>query len=116
MIRLIPFVVAMLATAVVAAPIDPRSIHVMDGDTIRVGRNVYRLLGFDAPEASRSVCVSELRLGLKARDRLRALIAGGSLDLRKAACPCRRGSEGTLRCNHSAALSRRTVAMSGRSS
>jgi endonuclease YncB( thermonuclease family) len=40
---------------VAAEPIDASAIRVIDGDTIRVGRTVYRLVGFDAPETRRSV-------------------------------------------------------------
>lgn len=43
-----------LAIAALASPIEPGRIEVLDGDTIRVGGTVYRLIGFDTPEG---VCV-----------------------------------------------------------
>jgi endonuclease YncB( thermonuclease family) len=53
-------------------------IHVIDGDTIAIGDDRYRLMGFDTPETYRSKCAAELALGKKATRRLKALIADAS--------------------------------------
>lgn len=52
-------------------------IVAIDGDTLHRGKMSMRLLGFDAPETSRAKCPEELALGLKAKDRLQALIDAG---------------------------------------
>jgi endonuclease YncB( thermonuclease family) len=43
-------------------PISPGAVQVIDGDTIRVGRIVYRLVGFDTPEVGfRATCERAVR-------------------------------------------------------
>ncbi len=49
-------------------------IYVVDGDTIKIDGESYRLMGFDTPETYRSECASELALGNQATARLRELI------------------------------------------
>lgn len=49
-------------------------IYVIDGDTIGVGEERYRLMGFDTPETKRAGCAEEQALGKQATRRLRALI------------------------------------------
>lgn len=53
-------------------------IRVIDGDTIDVGGERYRLVGFDTPETYRSKCDSEKQRGDRATARLRALIASAT--------------------------------------
>lgn len=53
-----------------------RGVEVMDGDTIRVGGQVVRIVGLDAPEL-RGACPREQLLAERARDRLAQLLAGG---------------------------------------
>ena len=84
-----------------ASPLDPGQVEVLDGDTIRIVGETFRLVGFDAPETYRARCVSERELGNRATFRLRQLVAGGGLDLERIACACRTGTEGTPRCNYS---------------
>jgi hypothetical protein len=38
-----------LTFATSASPIDPGQIEVIDGDTIRIGSETFRLVGFDTP-------------------------------------------------------------------
>lgn len=84
-----------------AATIEPGRIRVIDGDTIAVGTVHYRLVGFDTPEAGpRARCPAERELAAKATQRLRLLIAGGGLDLRRVSCRCAPGTEGTRACNY----------------
>ncbi|WP_445819669.1 thermonuclease family protein [Bradyrhizobium sp. ISRA442] len=62
---------------------------------------VYRLVGFDAPESgNRARCEDESRRAEKATSRLRELVAGGEVRLQRVACACRPGEEGTSRCNY----------------
>jgi len=57
-------------------------IQVVDGDTIRIGTDTYRLTGFDTPETYRAACASEKALGDLATNRLRQLIKShGSISL-----------------------------------
>jgi endonuclease YncB( thermonuclease family) len=91
---------AFAASMATASPLDPGQIEVLDGDTVRVAGETFRLVGFDAPETYRARCASERELGNRATFRLRQLVAGGGLDLERVACACRTGTEGTPRCNY----------------
>jgi endonuclease YncB( thermonuclease family) len=93
------FVLA-LAFAASASPIEPGQVEVIDGDTIRIASETFRLIGFDTPETYRAQCSSERELGNRATFRLRQLVAGGGLDLERVACSCRTGTQGTAACNH----------------
>jgi endonuclease YncB( thermonuclease family) len=86
-----------------ADPIAAGAVTVIDGDTIRLddGQPNIRLVGFDAPETgSRAQCAIEQELGTRATMRLRQLVAGGGLDLRRVDCACKPGTAGTLKCNY----------------
>ena len=89
-----------LAFTASASAIELGQIEVIDGDTIRVANETFRLVGFDTPETYRAQCFSERELGNRATFRLRQLVAGGGLDLERVACSCRAGSEGTGGCNY----------------
>jgi endonuclease YncB( thermonuclease family) len=78
---LIVLAIAIMSAAAGADPVAPAEIQVVDGDTIRVAGETFRLVGFDAPETYRARCPSERDLGNRATFRLRQLIAGGGLDL-----------------------------------
>ena len=51
------------------------AVLIIDGDTIDVDGVRIRLLAIDTPETFRSRCENELALGLKAKERLRVLLA-----------------------------------------
>jgi endonuclease YncB( thermonuclease family) len=77
------------------------SISVVDGDTIRSNRQVYRIVGFDTPEAgSRARCERERKLAGTATNRLRQLVATGHTNLEPVPCSCPPGTEGTRECNY----------------
>jgi hypothetical protein len=83
-----------------SAPIEPNRIEVLDGDTIRVGSDIFRLVGFNTPEPERDArCEAERSLPAKASSLLRKVIARGSLDLERVPCACPAGTGGTSRCN-----------------
>lgn len=76
-------------------------IDIIDGDSIRTGGAVYRLAGFDTPEAGTDAkCARERALAAQAKRRLKELVAGGGLDLRRVPCACPKGTEGTGQCNY----------------
>ena len=76
-------------------------IEIIDGDTIRSGTQVYRLVGFNTPESGEGAkCPRERAVAAAARKRLHALVAGGELDLRRVPCACVGGTEGTGQCNY----------------
>lgn len=80
-----------IAAPASAEPIEPDAIGIVDGDTITVrglSRQV-RLLGFDTPETGfEARCVAEWILAGKATQRLRQIVAAGSLDLTIVPCKC----------------------------
>jgi endonuclease YncB( thermonuclease family) len=56
----------------------PSHLTVVDGDTVNLGGQSIRLVGFDTPETYRAQCASERSLGDAATDRLRDLLARAS--------------------------------------
>jgi endonuclease YncB( thermonuclease family) len=100
MIGGVALVLAFVASIASASPLNPGQVEVLDGDTIRVAGETFRLVGFDAPETYRAQCPSERELGNRATFRLRQLVASGGLDFERVACACRAGTEGTPRCNY----------------
>jgi hypothetical protein len=76
-------------------------IDIIDGDSIRTGNRVYRLVGFNTPESGDNArCAHERALAGAATQRLRQLVAAGDLDLRRVPCACAPGTEGTGQCNY----------------
>ena len=43
-----------LTFAATASPVEPGQVEVIDGDTIRIGSETFRLIGFDTPETYRA--------------------------------------------------------------
>lgn len=72
------FVLGPLSTRV-----DSAEIRVMDGDTIAIGPEKVRLMGFDAPETFRSRCLKERERGERAKARLVQLVRNGRLGLER---------------------------------
>ena len=93
-----------VTTALERAPsgrLESVRIEIIDGDSIRTGKQADRLVGFNTPESGDNArCERERALGAKATQRLRELVAGGQLDLRRVPCACSRGTEGTGQCNY----------------
>lgn len=51
------------------------SIYVIDGGTVKIDGQTFRLMGFDTPETYRAECAAEKALGEAATNRLRELLA-----------------------------------------
>jgi hypothetical protein len=82
-------------------PIGTASITVVDGDTVRVNGQTYRLVGFDTPESgSLARCERERKLADAATNRLRQLVASRQTAFKPVPCSCRPGTEGTQQCNY----------------
>lgn len=62
-----------------AETVNPRSVYVIDGDTIDLDGQRFRLVGFDTPEVYSPRCDYEKALGDEATRRLRELVASGEL-------------------------------------
>lgn len=95
-------VLAAPAGLVKAEPIASGAIRVIDGDTIAVGRDHYRLVGFDAPElhGRGDACPEARARAQAAAGRLATIVAGGGLDLAEVPCACAPRTVGTRLCNY----------------
>jgi endonuclease YncB( thermonuclease family) len=72
------------ATPAAAETVDGSRIVIVDGDTISLpGGERIRLLDIDAPESFRSACEAELVAGLKAKERVRALLTGQEVTIER---------------------------------
>lgn len=76
------------------------SIRVIDGDTVDVAGEHFRLIGLNTPETFEPRCSREYALGMRAKERLGELLSTGTPALTKMRCACPPGTEGTDRCNY----------------
>jgi len=96
----------------IAEPASPMlgGIEVVDGDTVRRGGRVYRLVGFDTPETGFNAgCERERALGAAATRRLNELLRSGGPVLMQTRCACPPRTEGTSACNYGRLCARLTV-------
>lgn len=87
----------------IAAPIAPRNIKVIDGDTINARGQRWRLVGYDTPEIRstwRPVSKVERMVGESAKERFAELLRSGRLDLKEVRCSCPPRTLNTKACNH----------------
>ena len=77
--------VSLLLAAAPAASetFDGRRALIIDGDTIALGSERIRILNIDAPESFRSHCECELAAGLRAKERLAALVRSGTIEIER---------------------------------
>lgn len=81
--RILP--AALVAATLVFFPLaaNAATVALIDGDTIRIGGETIRLEDIDAPETFRPRCERELILGLAAKARLRQLLDGGPISVKR---------------------------------
>lgn len=60
-----------------------RGFSITDGDTIRIGKERIRLMGFDTPEVFKPGCTEEKALGDKATIRLGQLLGSGNVTIER---------------------------------
>ncbi len=80
----------------------PRSIRVVDGDTIRLGATDQstRLVGFNTPETWKPRCSRGEALGKQATARLSQLVRNAkTAEVEFVQCACKPGTHGTKNCN-----------------
>jgi micrococcal nuclease len=63
-------------------PVPPGTLVVVDGDTVKIGRQRLRLLSIDAPEIQHARCKAERRVGQASKARLLELIDGRTVEIR----------------------------------
>ena len=76
------FRTTLIALALLAPLSASAATILIDGDTIRVDGVTIRIVDIDTPETHRSRCENELVLGLKAKERLRALLDSGTVSFK----------------------------------
>ena len=84
-------------------PISVDAVKVKDGDTIKIGRDTYRMIGYDTPEvwtARREVSRHEKAIAIVAKNRFIELLHSGPLDLTEVPCSCAAATLGTKKCNY----------------
>jgi endonuclease YncB( thermonuclease family) len=66
-----------------AETVDGRRFVIIDGDTVAYRRERIRILNIDAPESFRSRCEAELKLALRAKERLAQLLQTGAVEIER---------------------------------
>lgn len=74
--------IALLTTALSGVAV-AASVRTIDGDTIEVDGETIRILNIDTPEIRHAQCDAERRLGEVAKNRVRQLLAGGTIGIRR---------------------------------
>src|SRR5215216_3627289 len=75
-----PAGVTVIMRGKVSKPLAPGQVDIIDGDTVRIDGQPYRLVGFDTPENGLTArCQRERDLAARATLRLRQIIAKGGL-------------------------------------
>jgi hypothetical protein len=91
---------------------ETRRFEIIDGDTIRVDGQTYRLVGFDTPESGdKARCPAENNLAARATARLGEIMSAGNIEFERVPCSCKPGTEGTrsYRCSRFEALRKAAV-------
>lgn len=81
-LRIAALAVAVALSVSTPAPAGER-LHVIDGDTLRIGGETIRLATIDAPETRGAECLAESLLGDLATRRLEEMTAGRTLTVRR---------------------------------
>jgi hypothetical protein len=68
-----------VAIAAVTVPAHAANINLVDGDTIKIGRDTIRIVEIDAPETYKPRCERERILGYETKERLRQLLDAGDV-------------------------------------
>lgn len=96
--------ITVIALADDAAPVSPRDVYIIDGDTIRVRSETFPLVGFDAPEIGRTArCEREVEKGYAAKAAVVGFVSSGKPPtLQRIACSCPPSSslEGSQLCDY----------------
>jgi endonuclease YncB( thermonuclease family) len=89
-----------VASQIGARPVSPRDV--IDGDSVRLHGQMFRLVGFNTPETGDNAqCAHERDLGNAATARLQSLIRTASrAELAPVQCSCPPGTHGTSECNN----------------
>jgi endonuclease YncB( thermonuclease family) len=86
---------------IISGSLSPGEAQVVDGRTISVRGQLYRLVGFDAPETGLAArCPRERELASRAAARMRQLVSQSGLRLQRVPCACPPGTEGTPNCDN----------------
>ena len=72
-------VASAVGTVVAAEQVAARHIYAVDGDTIDIGTQRFRLVGFDTPETYQARCSYEKTFEDLATNRVRQLVAGAGV-------------------------------------
>ncbi|WP_203428796.1 thermonuclease family protein [Rhizobium sp. BG4] len=73
-----------ITAALLAAPaLASDRLAIVDGDTLRAGDEVFRIIEIDTPETYRPRCAREYELGVEAREHLAQLLSAGPVRIER---------------------------------